>query len=274
MAVYDSEGNVLTTIYDVSGNSLQTAYDSDGNVIYRREMTVMSYNVQWLSGLNSNQTMQREILDEYNADIIGIQEWTTMGTTKPTDMDLFSNYNYSYLGIQTNKTAIVSKPSLTDVEGHVFTTQGNETKGYQTCRFDYGDKDILWINAHMFYDDMTIISAQCTEIFNLVQNEPYFIITGDFNIKCKDTTSAWYTSCMKQFVDAGYNSANCSEQHGFLDTWTDAKNVSGTWYCLDQIITSPNLEIVEVIVDQIKLDYLDGTNAIDHLPIIARLKIN
>ena len=237
-------------------------------------MTVMSYNVQWLSGLNSNQTMQRLILDTYDADIIGIQEWTTMGTTKPTDMALFDDYAYSYLGIQTNKTAIVSKPVLTDVEGHVFTAQGNETKGYQTCRFNYGDKDILWINAHMFYDDRSIIAAQCTEIFNLVQNEPYFIITGDFNVLCKDTTSAWYTDCMKQFIDAGYNSANCSAQHGFLDTWTGEVNTSGTWYCLDQIITSPNLEIIEVIVDQTKLSYLDGTNAIDHLPIYATLQIN
>lgn len=273
MAVYDSEGNALTAIYDADGNSLQTAYDAEGNVIYRREMTVMSYNVQWLSGLNSNQTMQRLILDTYDADIIGIQEWTQLGTTKPTDMPLFSDYNYSYLGIQTNKTALVSKPVLTDVVGHVFENQGNETKGYQTAWFNYGDKDIFWVNAHMFYDDRSVIAPQCEEIFDIVQDKEYFIITGDFNVLCKSTSSVWYTECMKQFIDAGYNSANCSEQHGFLDTWTGGKDTSGTWYCLDQIITSPNLEIIDVVVDQTKLNYLDGTNAIDHLPIIARLRI-
>lgn len=273
MAVYDSEGNVLTAIYDADGNSLQTAYDAEGNVIYRREMTVMSFNVQWNSGLNADLEMQRVILDKYNADIIGLQEWTKLGTTKPTDMPLYSDYSYSYIGAQTNKTVIVSKPVLENVESHIFTAQGNETKGYQTCFFEYGDKSIFWVNCHMFYDDLTIISQQCTEIFNAVQNKDYFIITGDFNVKCKDISSEWYTRCMKQFIDAGYNSANCSAQHGFLDTWTESKTTSGTWLCLDQIITSNNLEMLEVIVDQTKLEYLDGTNSIDHLPIIAKLKI-
>ena len=274
MAVYDSEGNVLTAIYDADGNSLQTAYDAEGNVIYRREMTVMSFNVQWNSGLNSDFGMQRAIFDAYNADIIGIQEWTTMGTTKPTDIStLYGNYNESYIGIQTNKTALVSKPHLTDVVGHVFENQGNEVKGYQTACFNYGDKDIFWVNAHMFYDDQTIIAKQVKEIFDLVQDKEYFIITGDFNITCKSVSDSVYANTIKQFIDAGYNSANCSEQHGFLNTWTDSKDGSGTWYCLDQIITSANLEIIEVIVDQTKLDYLDGTNSIDHLPIIAKLKI-
>ena len=34
MAVYDIDGNALTTIYDSSGNSLSLAYDTDGNIIF------------------------------------------------------------------------------------------------------------------------------------------------------------------------------------------------------------------------------------------------
>jgi len=79
---------------------------------------------------------------------------------------------------------------------------------------------------------------------------------------------------MKQFIDAGYNSLNCSPQHGFLNTWTSGKDTSGTWYCLDQIITSANLALKSVTVDQTKLNYLDGENSIDHLPVIAVIEIN
>ncbi len=273
MAVYDIEGNTLNAIYDLDGNSLESAYNVGGDAVYRREMTVMSFNVQWNSGLNADLNMQRIIFDKYDADIIGIQEWTTLGSTKPTDMALYDSYNYSYLGIQTNKTALVSKPVLTDVQGHTFVNQVSEIKGYQTAWFNYGDKDIFWVNAHMAWEDMSVVAQQCTEIYNLVANKEYFIITGDFNVTCKSVNDNVYKTCIKQFIDAGYNSANCSTQHGFLDTWTESKDGTGTWLCLDQIITSANLEMIDVIVDETKLDYLDGTNSIDHLPIIARLRI-
>ena len=112
-------------------------------------------------------------------------------------------------------------------------------------------------------------------VFNLVQNEPYFIITGDFNTVCKSVNDTEYTTIMKQFIDAGYHSANCSAQHGFLDTWTAGSTASGTWYPCDHIITSANISMNTVIVDTTKIDVAEQTGqAIDHLPIVAYLTVN
>ena len=273
MGVFDVQGNELNAVYDVNGVQLSQVYDVEGNpLLGDLPLVVMSYNIQRFSGLNSNLNMQKEILATYNPLIIGMQEFnSTLG-------DLLSEYIYSYKAVATGTTsAIASKVVLNDVEATPYVNQApSGSSRYQKCYFSYNGKNICWINVHLATSDYrSVKTAQAKEVFDLVENEEYFIITGDFNTVCKSVNDSEYTSIMKQFIDAGYNSANCSEQHGFLDTWTSGSTASGTWYPCDHVITSANITIDNVFVDTRKIDVAESTGqSIDHLPIIAYLTVN
>lgn len=279
MAVYNVDGQQITSVYDVDGQSLEQAYDILGNELLEDQpvsdaLTVMTYNVQWWSGLNSNVEMQESIIDRYSAQIIGLQELrTSMGTVGE---QVLADYPYQFLGVQTNKTGLVSKINLTNINAGVFATQASETRGWQSATFTYNGKQIFWLNVHLetsSYESVKVAQAQ--EVFNMVQGKEYFIITGDFNTVCKSVNDTEYTTIMKQFIDAGYHSANCSQQHGFINTWTSGSTVAGTWYPCDHIITSANITIDSVTADTTKIDVAAQTGqSIDHIPLIAEVTIS
>lgn len=278
MAVYDISGtNLNDTAYDVSGEFLEQAYNIEGASLYDDvgRIKVMSYNVQWFSGINSNETMQEEIIDEYNVDIIGLQELTLGSSIPSLGSAIFDAYDYQYIGSQYNKTGIVSKTALSNKTSALFVNQASENRGYDKGYFTFNGKTICLINTHLeTSSNESVKVAQAKEVFDLVENEEYFIITGDFNTVCKSVNDTEYNTIMKQFIDSGYHSANCSEQHGFINTWTDGSTASGTWYPCDQIITSGNIIITNVVVDDSKIAVAEQTGqSIDHLPIIAYLTI-
>lgn len=277
MAVYEKNGTQISQVYDVNGTPLNQAYDVNGNPLFTTSsaLVVMSYNVQWFTGLNANMTMQQGIIDTYNPDIIGLQELGANPSIS-AGTGLFENYGYMYFGIQTNKTGIASKNLLSNVLSSVFQNQQGETRGYNKSYFTIDGKTICWINAHLATSDNESAKvAQAHELFEAVQNEEYFIITGDFNTVCKSVNDTEYTTIMKQFIDAGYHSANCSTQHGFIDTWTGGSTASGTWYPTDHVITSANITINNVIADTTKIEVAAQTGQIiDHLPLIAYLTIH
>lgn len=273
MAVYDKNGEQIGNVYSKTGAFLEQAYDIEGNeLIDSGSLVVMSYNVQQFGGLNANVSMQTEILNTYEPDIIGFQEvsgWNISG--------VLDDYDYAYLGLETGMApAVVSKMPLSDVTCELFEHQ-NPQGGvrYQKCYFSKAGKTICWMNTHLAessYESAKVAEAQ--EVFELVQNEEYFIVTGDFNTRCKSVNDTEYTTIMKQFVDAGYNIANCTEQFGFKDTWTSGSTASGTWLPCDHIITSANISMNSVFVDTTKIDVAAETGqSIDHLPIIAYLTI-
>lgn len=281
MAIYDKNGNEITDIYEIGGSRITQAFDIDGNPLIEEPpvpsgLVVMTYNVQYFSGLNANQTMQENILNTYNADIIGLQELGTSGSMPAVGTAVLVDYPYINIGVQTNKTGIASKIQLNNVTANTFTNQSGETRGYQKAYFTYNGKSICWINAHLATSsNETAKVAQAGELFNMVQNEEYFIITGDFNTGGGYTTEApEYTTIMKQFIDAGYHSANYSNQHGFYKTWINGKTAESNGAATDHIITSANITIERVILDTIKISYADGTQNIDHIPFIAECTIN
>lgn len=278
MAVYDLNGNEIYSVYDVNGNALTQAYDIDANPLLDLDpvnLTIMTYNVQWFSGLNANETMQNEIISTYDADIIGLQE---LGTNTMPDVGtrVLSDYPYIYMGGQPNRSGIASKVQLRSVSSSTFVNQGGETRGYQRCYFSAGGRTVCWINTHLATSSNESAKvAQAGEVFDMVQNEEYFIITGDFNTGGGYTTDApEYTTIMKQFIDAGYHSANYSNQHGFYKTWINGKTAESSGAATDQIITSANITINNVILDTIKISYADGTQTIDHIPFVAEVTIS
>lgn len=278
MAVYNKQGTEISSVFGLTGTELEQAYDINGNELLPvgppDEIVVMTYNVQWFSGLNADEEMQEEILSTYEPDFIGLQE---LGASMPAaGTRVLADYPVIELGIQTNKTGFASKWVLTNASAAVFENQATETRGYQKAyiRTESG-KTICWINAHLetsSYESVKV--AQAEELFDLVENEDYFIITGDFNTVCKSVNDTEYSTIMQQFIDAGYHSANCSVQHGFIDTWTGGKTVSSAWYPCDHVITSANITIDSVVADTLKITTSAGEQVIDHIPLVAHLTVN
>ena len=109
-----------------------------------------------------------------------------------------------------------------------------------------------------------------------MQGEEYAICCGDFNTAdCLNTSGLDYTAVIKPFIDQNYHSANCSAQHGFLRTWYDGNTIadSSEAWCLDQIITTTNIDIDHVVVNKDK-NRNDNENVLDHFPIVAYCRIN
>lgn len=276
MSIYNVNGEEVTAAYSKDGTLLTTAYDIDGEQAYNPSFTVMSYNIQRYDGLNSNAQMQKDIINTYNPLIIGLQE---LGASPDIDRnDVFADceYDFLYSGTQPNRTVLASKRQLSDVSFVLFQNQSGENRGYNKAYLNYGGKMILWLNTHLEAYSASARAAQASELFDLVEDEPYFIITGDLNAPCKTVNDTEYISCIKQFVDAGFHLANCSPEFGFLDTFTEGKSLTEkAWLCLDHIITSEKITINSVIVDDRKIALAEQTQqVIDHLPIIANVTIN
>lgn len=283
MAVYNLDGTEVHIAYFIDGTEVNKIYNMNGTEVADfSSLIVMSYNIMRFDGINSNALMQTDIISTYKPDIVGLQEMgDRVGTMPLIGRVVFEDYPYQYLTYASdtdvvNGTGIVSKIQPISYMATKFKTQSSvEKRGYQKMYFSFRGKTICWLNAHLEVSNYeTIKVGQANELYEMVKNEEYFIITGDFNTVCKSINDTEYTTIMRQFIDAGYNSANCSEQFGFLDTWTGGKSISSTWYPCDHVITSANIDINEVIVDTTKIGVAAQTNqVIDHLPIIAKLAI-
>lgn len=277
--IYDKTGNILQEVYNINPMSLSTAYDKDGNQVFGggsvSNFIVMTYNIQYFSGINSQQSMQQHIINTYNADIIGLQELGTTGNIPSVGAAVLTEYPYKHIGVQTNKTALVSKKLLSNVMSGVFTNQLSETRGYQKAYIQVGGKTVCWINTHLEYQQNSVQYAQMKEVFDMAEEEDYVIITGDFNSDCMSVSDSDYIGLYKPFIDAGYKVANCSAETGFTKTWTNSTTATSTNEMTDptdSIIVSSNIEIVSVVFDPTKFSNLDG-NPIDHIAVIAYLSI-
>lgn len=251
-------------------------------------LRVMSYNVQRWRGINDNETMLSSIFNAYTPVIACFQEYDTnssgdydIGGTQP---DIFirgkwdnivvgndSRYS-SGAAIKGFTLGIASNYKLSDPIYRRYRNFNYETRGYLKSYFTYDDVSIAVFTTHLEYTPKDVQYAEALALFSDVQAERYFILTGDFNTVCRSTADDDYINVIKLFVDAGYNCANCTADAGFLNTFTDGANASGAWEQTDNIITSPNIDIERVIVDETKL--IAGTGlTIDHLPLIADLKL-
>lgn len=279
MAVYKVNGTITQNAYGANGIELTTAYDVNRNGLLTpsasEQLVVMTFNVQRFEGLNSNTEMLLDIFDTHNPDIIGVQEWGG-GTTS----EIFTNYPYLYKSAYGNAPGCASKlnAEYSYWKSYLYETAG-DNRSYTKAYIHYSGKRICWINTHLeppSYNE-TYQVAQGKELFDLVSDEPYFIVTGDINTTCQNTSDYQYTAIVKQFVDAGYNLANSTAERGFTKTWGDSTTATSTddlTYPCDNIITSSNISIDSVVFDTTKFEYNENHLAIDHIPIVAYLTIN
>lgn len=274
MAVYDKDGSQVAGVYSKEGTALTQAYDVAGNPLMS-SFTVMTFNIQRWGGLNGNTALIGGIFSKYSPDIVGLQECGSNGTGGYVP----GTFAYGQVATgATNPTGIMSQIPVTDFTSHTFTTRYGEQRGYSKCYITVNGKTVAWFNTHVEYYDTLNDSrypshvAQMREIFEAVQAEDTFILTGDFNVLCKNKTDQAYTDTIKQFADAGYNMANWTDDTGFVDTWFSGSTVSGSAqkFPCDNIITSADIGILDIEYDP---DKLTAGGTIDHIPIIAYLSI-
>ena len=274
MAIYNSSKERLNTVYDIDAVHLDYAYSVDKSKVYSSaiedEIVVMSYNIELFGTRNTSDTIEA-ILKRHKPELVGIQE-ATHSTLPSGATTLFLEYSYQCLGNQSGyKTLALSKLPM-EAEAGLYSVDG---RGYVKAYVTVNDKTICWINTHLSTSSNESCKVQqSSELFNLVKDEPYFIITGDFNTVCKSVDDDEYITIMKQFVDFGCHSANCSDEFGFTPTWTDQTTITvENGYPCDHVITSPNITIKHLIFDDYKT-MLQSSHPLDHLPVVAILGIN
>ena len=293
MAVYDISGTELQAVYNIVGTALEQAYDIDGELVFPvniPNMTVMTFNVgcfysEWHPAPSSVGTVfyqrHKNIFDKYNTDFAGMSEWCpVIGTVNASVLmnEFFESYYpddtpYGVEGASLTSAFSQVPSSVTLVQ---YQTQGSENRYYQKSYINYYGKSICCILTHLDLND-SVRTAQFLELMNAVQNEQYFIITGDFNFEITSVGDNQYNKSVKVALDNGYNSAQNS--NGIYTTWYSGQTVASSQnkYALDNIITSSNIDILNVVIDDTKLtDGLceDYGIIIDHLPMVATLRIN
>lgn len=275
MSVFDVNGSKVSVSYDIFGNTATALYDVNGNHI--SDLVVMSFNIQRWGGINSNADTVDSILSKYNPDIVGFQEYDTAKTLDEIDVGEWLRSRFPYMEVGdtkiTNYTkAVTSKYELQNATT-VYYTVYSESRSYQKMYINFDNKRIAVYNTH-FDTGTTQKTAQAKELFDAVANDEYFIIIGDLNTVCTSMTDEDYINMVKQFADAGYNLANCSEKFGFINTCTSGTSLNETdWRPRDHIITSANIAINSVVADTTKIDANTGMT-IDHLPLVAYLTVN
>ena len=288
MPAYDVNGNPIGGAYDVNGNALAQAYDINGNPLFEEvNLTLASYNIgQWYNGTGVNvpsakydtyYTLQRAALSAIKADIIAFQEYWEPFSSGHTVADVIGEYftdNYVYTSGGTYVKKAVYTNGYTISNGS-YTTFNAGTEGYLKASVNIGGRTVWIINTHLATssnEDRKV--AEAAELMNIVSGLEYFIIFGDFNTGGGYTTAApEYTTIMKQFVDAGYDCANFTNMHGFHRTYIGSADTTATGAACDHIITSPNIVINSVTVNQQKITTPTG-DTIDHMPIVAEVTIS
>lgn len=261
----------MATFFDANGVRLFEPYN----------LVVMCFNAQFWLGLNSNETLVRTIIDTHNPDVIALQEFAPSKDNKSVYTTIFSDYPYHYF-VGNAALAFVSKYELTDAESVTYATQGQETRKYGKAYITLNHQKICLLNTHLEIlpgteESREVRVAQAQELLNVMKSERYAISVGDFNCgDCHDAADADYIAVIKPFLDEGYHSANSSNQHGFLATYYKGTSVTDytRYACIDEIITTSNIDINMVMVDKQKSDANTAGENIDHLPIIAYCRVN
>lgn len=254
--------------YNMYGERLRCSYDASGIPVLSNKIRLVSLNIESFSPRNVYAL--NHILANYKPDFIQMQE--AIGSEN--SFELYLPKYAKYFGQQSSwRTGVASYFGVLENNFKAYDVNSTEGKrGYQKTILNVCGKRVILVNTHLETQEY-VRGKQAEELFNLVKDEEYFIISGDLNVACKSITDADYISVIKPFVDIGCNLANCTEETGFINTWTSSTTDMTEGYPTDNIITSGNITFDELIFDYHKLSY-GGDTEIDHIPIFAVLSVN
>lgn len=280
--IYSVDGNQLSSAYSMSGIEMPKAYDIEGTDVWRASnvLKAMSFNVgSWYGYAQYVPNEETEayyslhdgIFKNQNADIVGIQEYCSrLGTSSGLTL-LQSNYDYVYALDRTTNPSKAGKANASNIallssEEVVFTVNTDEERSFLASTFQFNGKTIYFLNGHLSLTASENL-AQLQQMIDYVEDKEYWIMTGDFNVRFDSADSEAYTTHIKPFLDLGYHVAN-GDEFGFLNTFYSGNE----GHCVDNIYTSANIDILDAYVDETKLN-ATLSNGIDHLPLVAYLKV-
>ena len=291
MAIYDKDGTELASAFEAHGVELNDAFDCDGANVFIKDRTikVMTYNVgTWYDGKHDNvpaaqdaeyYALQKGMILANDPDIICMEEYCKQfSKAGRTAYSLLSECGYPYI-VETkgdSPTAspadgrcIASKYPITNYTVRNFSD--GSSLYYDTCTITVKGIPINVMVTHLHWSDIAKRTSEMQTIMSLLSGYNRFILCGDFNTADNyDTSGADYIAVVKPLIDAGYNVAN-GGSFGFFETYSNEPD--DAWVGdLDNIVTSPNIVMLSVYVDETKLtDGLD--ERVDHLPLVATLEI-
>lgn len=291
MSIYEKSGGLVLSPYSVSGGNLNQAYDVNGVKVFDGTgipLKVMTYNVgTWYEGKHTNvpaakdeeyYNLQNGMIQRDNPDILCMCEYckqfSKSGRTALSMLQQYFPYIHEQGGdnpdaSNSNGRCIASKYPITNYTVHNF----GDGSGlyYDSCTITVDNVPITVVVTHLVYSGEEKRIAELKTVIQFLQTQEKFILCGDLNtLVCKSTTDKNYIDMIQLLLDAGFHIANCGN-FGFLVTYSDEP--TGTWTgCLDNIVTSSNIQILSAHVDTTKLT--DGLQEkTDHMPLIAELSI-
>lgn len=247
-----------------------------GEIVPEKEtvLKVMTYNVgQWFNGTGvvvpseydeQYFTLQDGIFKNNDVDTALFCEYTSQFSEKPrTAESVLSPYLPYYVEKESGAywgRAIYSKYPLSTF---VHTNYPHDSGRFiSESVIELDGKRISLIVTLLNTSSREERLIQFSTLKSYLQNKEYFILCGDFN------TDVEFTEDYDEMRAASYHMANHNgifyrTHHGTLDGSGGAP--------LDNIICSPNIDILNVYTDTSKFNHV--VKRVDHIPLIATLRI-
>ncbi len=255
--ILNTKSDIEATIGDIMQNT------------YKNTVRVMSYNVGgWAYGVGgsnpglTDDTYAEKLLNyknylaEVTPDLCFMQEKQSIinKTSGDTANDVLMGPLYPHIFENTNS---LSTQSIYPLQSSEIITLTAGTRAQLRSYIKIGDKKVCILCCHLTSGTgsyATIRESQIVELLDLVKDEEYVIMAGDFNVQSLSEYDA--------FIDAGYKIAN----GGYFP---EEATAHGGIKPHDNIIVSSNIYIRNFHVDADQYDKL----ASDHLPIWSDLVI-
>ena len=248
------------------------------------KLTLMSYNCGgYYLGSGTNvpteympqfEQILRTIVSKNNCDVMCIQEHHHNFSGDVTAESILSDYYDSFFenggNTQYGGRLTATRKAVSSNSYWSFSEQGGQGNCLEIV-INVAGKDVHILSVHLDWQDQSRQELQAQELIQWASDKEYFVICGDLNSVCRGTQDLDYITVIKPFLDAGYNSANCSK-FGFIPTFYKVGD-NGDRSSLDQIITSSNIAIRRVWTDKTKYGNSDVGGSIDHLPLCAEIVI-
>ena len=229
-------------------------------------LRVISYNVGHYSyGVGSSAGYEGEdaaskllnykrFLSAYKPDVLCLQEnYASFDSAKTlsTDTELY-NPLFLYTSYGQLQTAIASKYAQNMMKSGYL---GDGSRGYAKSYIHVGDKTVCVMSVHLTpgADSAATREAEIAALLELIKDEQYVIVCGDFNVAD--------ISELDSVTSAGYKLAN----GGYFGSVSTVHGSDTSFY--DNVIVSPNIVIESVEAPDEVYDDLCS----DHLPLIADL---
>lgn len=288
MPIYSIDGQAVESAYKVSGESLEHVYDINGELLIddSYELKVMTFNVgEWYIGngssipsekKNAYTKLHKSIFESAQADICFLQEAHSTFCQDGTLADDFLSQYFQYIISNSGSGMSAHKLATKELSMSDYTETVISPDSYDKAYVEFNGKRICLINTHLS-TNTTAMRSEADAIMEMLEGEEYFILAGDFNTRINSSDSADVADPINKFLAKGYNSANAVMKNGifqiYFTYYNEATPNSGNIYATDHIITSANITIKRVYVDDTKLTD-NISDKIDHLPMMAELVIH